>query len=108
MRLIDADTLRNSVYHEAFETDNPLQKWDSGCWIRYKLFEKLLHAAPTMDATPVVHGRWIGWNYPGDEHIECSICKKQYYEDDLYIGGNDFPKYCPNCGAKMDLKEENK
>ena len=39
MRLIDADALENRMYHESFEKDSDLQKWDSGCWIRYKLFE---------------------------------------------------------------------
>lgn len=47
-RLIDADALRQSMYHEAFETDSPLQKWDSGCWIRYKMFERMEETAPTI------------------------------------------------------------
>lgn len=47
-RLIDADALRQSMYHEAFETDSPMQKWDSGCWIRYKMFERLEGNAPTV------------------------------------------------------------
>ena len=47
-RLIDADALRQSMYHEAFETDSPMQKWDSGCWIRYKMFERLEESAPTI------------------------------------------------------------
>ena len=47
-RLIDADALRRAMYHEAFETDSPMQKWDSGCWIRYKLFERMEEAAPTI------------------------------------------------------------
>lgn len=47
-RLIDADALRRTMYHEAFETDSPMQKWDSGCWIRYKLFERMEEAAPTI------------------------------------------------------------
>ena len=46
MMLIDADDLRQAMYHEAFETYTDLQKWDSGCWIRYKLFEKVLEAMP--------------------------------------------------------------
>ena len=54
MRLIDADALNDSMYHEAFETDSELQKWDSGCWIRYKMFENHLDMAPTADAVPVV------------------------------------------------------
>ena len=47
-RLIDADALRQAMYHEAFETDSPMQKWDSGCWIRYKMFERVEEAAPTI------------------------------------------------------------
>lgn len=48
MRLIDADALTNAMYHEAFETDSDMQKWDSGCWIRYKMFEKHIANAPTV------------------------------------------------------------
>ena len=47
-RLGDLDVLRRAMYHEAFETDSPMQKWDSGCWIRYKLFERMEEAAPTI------------------------------------------------------------
>lgn len=47
-RLIDADALRAKMYHEAFETDSPMQKWDSGCWIRYKMFERMEEAASTI------------------------------------------------------------
>lgn len=47
-RLIDADALRSRMYHEAFETDTPMQKWDSGCWIRYKMFEQMEESAPTV------------------------------------------------------------
>ena len=54
MRLIDADALRDAMYHEAFEMESDMQKWESGCWIRYKMFEKHIEAAPTIDAVPVV------------------------------------------------------
>jgi len=47
-RLIDADVLRARMYHEAFETDTPMQKWDSGCWIRYKMFELMEETSPTI------------------------------------------------------------
>lgn len=47
-RCIDADALRAKMYHEAFETDTPMQKWDSGCWIRYKMFERMEENAPTI------------------------------------------------------------
>ncbi len=44
----EADALRNveeAMYHECFETDHSkdeLQKWDSGNWFRYKLFESVI------------------------------------------------------------------
>jgi len=47
-RLIDADKLCQAMYHEAFETDSDMQKWDSGCWIRYKMFENHEAEAPTV------------------------------------------------------------
>lgn len=48
MRLIDADALSARMYHDSFEIDSDMQKWDSGCWIRYKLFEKNLEDTPTI------------------------------------------------------------
>lgn len=54
MRLIDADALSEMMYHEAFETDSDMQKWDSGCWIRYKMFENCIDAQPTIEIAPIV------------------------------------------------------
>lgn len=36
------EEIRHKMYHAAFETDSDLQKWDGGCWIRYKLFEEVI------------------------------------------------------------------
>lgn len=47
-RLADLDDLSARMYHEAFNTDTPLQRWDGGCWIRYKMFENC------RDSTPVI------------------------------------------------------
>lgn len=52
--LIDRLALGNRMYHEAFEKDSDMQKWDSGCWIRYKLFENVLRDTPSVDAVEVV------------------------------------------------------
>lgn len=52
MRMIDADALSESMYHEAFETDTDMQRWDSGCWIRYKMFENNIEKAPTIEPEP--------------------------------------------------------
>ena len=60
MRLVDADALGNRMYHESFEKDSDLQRWDGGCWIRYKLFEQVLRAAPTIDPTHPTPSKALG------------------------------------------------
>ena len=47
-------------------------------------------------------GRWVLWNEPGCEYAKCTACGEMYDQDDLYIGGNDYPKFCPNCDTKME------
>lgn len=44
--LIDRLALRRAMYHEAMEKDSDEQKWDSGCWIRYKMFERVVDSMP--------------------------------------------------------------
>lgn len=46
--LVDMDEFSRAMYHEAFEVDSALQKWESGCWIRYKMFERLRDSAPVI------------------------------------------------------------
>ena len=50
MKLIDAEALKKTMYHEAFEKDSDMQKWDSGCWIRYKMFENVIADAQPVNA----------------------------------------------------------
>lgn len=97
MRLIDADELNAKMYQEAFEKDSDMQKWDSGCWIRYKMFEKCINTAPTID--PVKHEHWtrkrmlnhaLGtWKTV----CMCSGCRHTQWTESAFCGG---------CGAKMD------
>lgn len=61
--------------------------------------------APTIDAVPVVHARWV------DNH--CTACGMQPMGDELWehLDGAPprmefFMSYCPCCGAKMDVEEE--
>ena len=51
------------------------------------------------------YGEWIR-TFDGNEWFwYCSNCKTQWYEDDLWMGGNEFPNFCPNCGADMRERE---
>ena len=107
MRLIDADELRKQMYHKAFETDSYMQRWNDGCWIRYKMFENCIETLPTIDAVPVRHGEWYGEadGYADGELVYdmwyCSFCGKRFEEWDEKPNWN----YCPNCGARMEGRD---
>lgn len=54
----------------------------------------------TVDAVPVVHGRWELVEYQTspfgvDQEYQCSICG-------IPADYENITRYCPNCGAKMD------
>lgn len=39
------DRLAEIMFHKCFVEDSDMQKWDSGCWFRYRLFEQALEEA---------------------------------------------------------------
>ena len=60
---------------------------------------------PSVDIIEPKRGEWIR-TFDGNEwYWYCSNCKNEWYEDDLYMGGNEFPNFCPNCGASMRERE---
>ena len=60
-----------------------------------------LEMLPAADVAPVVHGKWV---YGEDVDIQCSVCGVDALTEGDYKQVKS--RYCPNCGAKMDLKEE--
>ena len=69
----------------------------------YRSFESVMEGlkkAPTADAVEVVHGRWIEEKWTRtDQHI-CSLCHSTVR---VYPHSVQY-KYCPYCGAKMDIE----
>ena len=60
--------------------------------------------APTIDAVPVRHGKWIKWFEDADgQWMRCSECQMMFY-----VGKGRDGKYCPNCGSRMDKNETDK
>lgn len=55
---------------------------------------------PAADIAPVVHGRWV---YGEDVDIQCSVCGADAFTEGDYRQVKS--RYCPNCGAKMDLED---
>lgn len=114
--LISRQVLRDAMYHEAFEVDSDLQKWDGGCWIRYKMFENVIDDVPSAQKK----GHWIIGDVEeydlsyGDRiyvpNYKCSCCMRTIesyvrWDEPSMPDDADFPEFCPHCGA--DMRGEN-
>lgn len=99
MRLIDADAL----------IDNRSIQINIGAGDNICIDVSDILKAPTIEAEPVRHGRWIPVGYDGYadglpvyDEWECSECRFE-------VEGEGEPplNYCPECGLKMDGGDEN-
>ena len=94
MRLIDADAYDKLLDHRVMslmEYSGSISGAIMGC-------RALLAEQPTVDAKPVVHGRWERFTHPSGTHgIRCDSCKER---------NGRKSNYCPNCGARMDTKND--
>lgn len=98
-RLIDVEgVLRDKVWFcGGFVSDD----FSMGYMEALDKVETVIRQAPTVDAVPVVHGRWC-WQ---GKFRACSKCGS-YVEFTETLGAS-FWKFCPFCGAKMDGGENN-
>lgn len=104
MRLIDADAvykILESCEVRKATIGNPLTDWEYGYTCGIERAESEIECAPTLDAAPVRHGKWIDEGQYADffpHHAWlCSECGEHVIEIDT-----PWYKYCPNCGARMD------
>ena len=109
MRLIDADALCDDVMKRYCKDCEKRKGMKRGKWrVIYEIggapcracdvddLKMELDEAPTIDAEPVKHGKWIdvkGSN--GKDYRKCSEC---LHTQDI----TGLLNYCPVCGAKMD------
>lgn len=100
MRLIDADALYETVKdHVTTVSVCPTVDWARGKAAMKEICLEDIQNAPTIDAAPVVHGRW-------EEKMEhmglvcCSVCHDCYVEKEWIF--NKKWAWCPQCGARMD------
>lgn len=85
----------------------PLKDLSDGLWLCRVImeddFKKAIKKMPKgiiVDISPVRHGRWLTIGYAcGETEYQCSVCK----ETEWRISSSRL-KYCPFCGAKMDLE----
>ena len=99
MRLIDADLAKVMSMHRARLVHYGFE--DRLC-VPYDAVDEV----PTVgDAVLVVHGRWeySAQTIHTQSLMRCSICG--WWTLDPSVDGAYH--YCPNCGAKMDVEENN-
>ena len=61
----------------------------------------VIETFPADDVAEVVQGKWE----PGNPI--CPVCGENKFKDlDADVWADWQPKFCPNCGAKMDLTED--
>ena len=82
MRMIDADTL---------PYENQVLSYDDEWCLKVSDIEN----APTVEAEPVIHARWVLRQSNG--YAVCSHCQRGDHVDPLAT-------HCRYCGAKMDLE----
>lgn len=81
-------------------------------WCDWSAVGRTLDELPSIDAVPVVHGRWIydvnaqDWGIGG---FRCSECDALNYNlptsDKIHTSWFVGSKYCPDCGAMMDKED---
>lgn len=94
MRLIDADSLRDDWL-----------KNEENEFVYYKnAVLDSIDDAPTIDAVPMVHGRWIPNIPQKQERITRSPLAINWYCSECKTEGSPHWKRCPVCEAKMELE----
>ena len=106
MRLIDGDELKfklPNTYHNGFENCRECRL------LEREEVNAYIDRMPTIDAAPVVHGRWVmmdGMKPPEyHHHHQCSVCESYAPMRPPYGGKEALSPFCPWCGAKMNLEK---
>lgn len=98
MRLIDADALMDAFRRymvEKHDSEKCVSEENCKTCERGCLWRKIVNNAPTIEAEPVKHGRWLPQILLGQRVWDCSECAT--------LGSPQW-KRCPVCEAKMDLE----
>ena len=108
MRLIDADALQRKICGAKCGCEYEDCGNEGDC-----AFDHFIFHAPTIEAEPVRHGRWIfgkelpcSWGQiPKNKyHLYCSECLEQAFNrsEDNDPDFDVDTRYCPFCGCCMD------
>ena len=123
MRPIDADSLIKDIVEsirlaDEWERESYENKDEIGLKYAIDTRQSLMamlsrvKEAPTIEAEPVRHGRWIDTPLPNSRVAKCSLCGfwQRTNGDDKagkHMIHNAVYRYCGGCGARMDGGTDN-
>ena len=102
MRLIDGDALIEKFNKKVDMTERLIDARTAERFATFCVLADAVEEAQTVDAVPVVHGRFVhdGPRFAGGvDWWHCSSCGR------LASGIETRFDYCPHCGARMDSEE---
>ena len=87
-----SDLISREALLDYIDSTSEIKDW---CLNRYSAdwIYSFVKSAPSVDAAPVVHGKWIS----NSSLNKCSECRTLW---------DTKTNFCPNCGARMDGKED--
>lgn len=100
MRIIDADKLKDDIDYYIKEAE-----WGEEANKHLEWCKEFIDSQPTIDAKPVIRGRWKIWDEDYGDTFECSECGEVFYLVDGTPKENHYNR-CPNCGALLDGEVE--
>ena len=94
-RLTDDDFETIRIHLNAFKENLCNQRR----WKEAEEYQRIIDRFMSFASAQPRKGKWTR-HFDGNEwYWYCSSCKEQWYEEDLWMGGNSFPNFCPNCGS---------
>lgn len=97
-RLIDADALKKAIMAEPWKNE------PNAVRLTVDYINIIIDEQPTVDAAPVVHGRWEQvQRWATKAKYRCTVCGREIMSA-VKVNIAKYP-YC-HCGAKMDLEVE--
>lgn len=95
------DLISRKALLDSFDVHKVTEYDEAGFAMSYNAVPvEVIEKAPAVDAKPVRHGWWKGKPIAGLSIVKCSACGM------AFCNNTGRWLYCPNCGAKMDLKED--
>lgn len=109
MRLIDADAVTPKIDEEIKDIVIPKcpyaerknSEYEIGFNNGLTIAKAIVLSAPTIEAEPVRHGKWLYSSDAEPVYRICNQCGSSYK-----VRKEETFNLCPSCGAKMDWKEE--